>query len=278
MLRTIPSRSRARYVSLQKVGLLLRSTTSYNIELLNKRGVHYYPSLGSTSVELRRLAEEGAPEGAVVLADSQSAGRGRRGRVWHSPPGKGLYFSLLLRPQRSKAAEAAALTLVAAVSTARLLRKSSGAAVTIKWPNDLLVDRKKLGGILTEAKSEGTVLHYLLLGIGLNLNHQIDDFPIELRGRATSLALESSRTLERTPLFLSLRETLLEDCRLFFGKGFAPFQQPWKEMSATLGRTVEVALPGKMLRGKAVDIGSTGALLIEDEKGKRHHIRCGEII
>jgi BirA family biotin operon repressor/biotin-[acetyl-CoA-carboxylase] ligase len=258
--------------------LLLKSTTDYNLELLEKKGVHYYPSLGSTNVKLRRLAEEGAPEGAVVLADSQSAGRGRRGRTWHSPPGKGLYFSLLLRPQQMGTAAAAALTLVAAVSTARLLRESSGAAVTIKWPNDLLVNTKKLGGILTEAKSEGTMLRYLLLGIGLNLNHEIDDFPVELRGRATSLALEYGHTLERTPFFLSLRENLLEDCRLFFKKGFAPFRQPWKEMSATLGRTVEVALPGKMLRGKAVDIGSTGALLIEDERGEYNRILCGEII
>ena len=258
--------------------MLLDSTTGYNLELLEKRGVHYYPSLGSTNVELRRLAEEGAPEGAVVLADSQSAGRGRRGRAWYSPPGKGLYFSLLLRPQWTGAAAAAALTLVAAVSTARLLRESSGAAVTIKWPNDLLAGTKKLGGILTEAKSEGAMLRYLLLGVGLNLNHQIDDFPVELRGQATSLALECGRTLERAPFFLSLLENLLEDCRLFFKKGFAPFRQPWKEMSSSLGKIIKITLPGRTLRGKAVDIDSAGALLIEDEQGKHHRIRYGEII
>lgn len=242
------------------------------------KGIHYYPTLGSTNVELRRLAEEGAPDGTVVLADSQNHGRGRRGRFWYSPPGKGLYFSVLLRPQRSKAAEAAALTPVAAVSTARLLRDTTGIAVTIKWPNDLLVGTGKLGGILAEAKTEGAALRYLLLGLGLNFNHRSDDFPADLRGRATSLALESGRSFKRTPLFLSLLERLLVDCRLFSERGFTPFQAAWKEMSATLGNTVEIAGPKETLRGKAVDIDTAGALLIEDEQKKRHRIICGEII
>lgn len=240
--------------------------------------IHYYPTLGSTNVELHRLAGEEAPDGTVILADTQSAGRGRRGRLWHSPPGKGIYFSVLLRPPRLAPAGAAPVTLVAAVAAARGLREAAGLAVAVKWPNDLLVGPRKLGGILTEARAEGDRLLYLVLGIGLNVNHRSDDFPADLRIRATSLALECNRTFRRVPLFLALLEGVLRDCRLFFESGFAPFQQPWKEISATLGKMVQVDRTEGTLRGKAVAIDPAGALLVEDSRGKLHRIFCGEII
>ena len=237
----------------------------------------YYPSLGSTSTRLRRLAEEGAPEGTVTLAGTQSAGRGRRGRFWHSPPGKGIYFSVLLRPPQLDPAGAAPLTLVAAVAAAGGLRDTTGVPVAVKWPNDLLVGPRKLGGILTEAKTSGRKVHYLVLGIGLNVNHLITDFPAELRAAATSLRLESTQVFKRPDLFFALLERVLRDCRLFFQTGFAPFQQPWRKMSATLGNTVVLDGAGGKLHGKAVDLDSTGALLVEDGQGKLHRIFCGEI-
>ena len=239
--------------------------------------VLYYPELDSTSTALRRLAEEGAPEGTVILTDSQSAGRGRRGRSWHSPPGKGLYFSVLLRPVHLEPHRAAAITLVAAIATARQLREAAATAVEVKWPNDLLVGTKKMGGILTEGKTGGDKLLYLILGLGLNINHRLADFPAELHSSATSLRLTEKRTFERTALFLSILEQLLHDCRLFFRKGFAPFQLHWRELNATLGKTVELTQSGKPLRGRALDIDPEGALLLEDETGKRHRIICGEI-
>lgn len=239
--------------------------------------IRYFSSLGSTSAELQRLAEEGAPEGTVVLADTQSGGRGRRGRVWHSPPGRGIYFSVLLRPRQLGPAGAVPVTLVAAVAAARELRQTAGVPVAVKWPNDLLVGPKKLGGILTEAKIKGDRLQHLVLGIGLNVNHLGSDFPADLRARATSLRLESNRVFERPALFLALLERVLRDCRLFFQTGFAPFRQPWIEMSATLGNTVTLDRAGGKLRGKAVDLDPAGALLVEDDKGKLHRIFCGDI-
>lgn len=251
---------------------------SFDGQLPGENGIYYYPLLGSTNTEVRRLAEEGAPGGTVVLADAQSAGRGRRGRSWHSPPGKGIFFSILLRPPQTEPAAAAPITLVAAAAIARQLRDATGMQVAVKWPNDLLIGTKKLGGILTEARISGQGPLYLVLGVGLNINHRIEDFPVELRGRATSLHLESSLTFKRTALFLAILKGLRRDCRLFFETGFAPFQPLWKELSTTLGSTVELVRPGKAIRGKAVDLDPAGALLIEDDEGRCHRIICGEIV
>lgn len=239
--------------------------------------IYYYPSLDSTSTRLQQLAGEGAPGGAVVLADAQEAGRGRRGRFWHSPPGKGIYFSVLLRPPQLDPAGAAPLTLVAAVAAARELRRAAALPVAVKWPNDLLVGGKKLGGILTEASISGPAVQHIVLGIGLNVNHLSADFPAELRTAVTSLRLERRRSFERRALFLNLLGELLKSCRLFFNEGFAPFQQPWREMSATLGNRVELEQARGTLRGKALDIDSTGALIVEGGEGELHRIFCGEI-
>ncbi len=250
---------------------------SFNTELLEGRGIHYHPLLASTNTEARRLAEEGAPGGTVVLADRQSAGRGRRGRLWHSPPGKGIYFSLVLRPPGFSPAAAAPVTLATAVAVARCLRKKTGLSVSVKWPNDLLMGTKKIGGILTEARISEQALLYIVLGIGLNVNHREADFPEELRVKATSLYLESSRAFERTVIFLDLLESLRRSLDLFFKEGFAPFQPSWKEMSATLGSEIKLAGPGKQVQGIAVDLDPEGALLVEDSRGRRHRVFCGEI-
>jgi BirA family biotin operon repressor/biotin-[acetyl-CoA-carboxylase] ligase len=247
----------------------------FNAGLLCAHGIHYFPRLGSTNDQARRLAEDGAPGGTVVLADAQSAGRGRRGRAWHSPPGKGLYFSLLLRPPEMSPPAAAPLTLAAAAAAARKLRQSTGVPVAVKWPNDLLVGAKKLGGILTEARCNERALLYIVLGMGLNVNHRAEDFPPELRGSATSLYLERGIAFERIALLLDLLEDLRRSVELFFQEGFAPFLPLWKELSATLGREVRLAGGGA---GKAVDLDADGALLVEDEQGRRRRLTCGEIV
>lgn len=239
--------------------------------------IRYYPRIGSTNTRAKQLAERGAPDGTVVLADAQSAGRGRQGRPWHSPPGKGLYFSVLLRPPRLEPAALAALPLVAAVSAAGQLRAVTGTPVAVKWPNDLLVDCRKIGGILAEARASGRDLRYAVLGIGLNINHRPGDFPAHLRERATSLHLIHGREFDRTPLLLALLGEITRHCRLFFETGFAPFRPRWEEMSVTLGSAVALHRPGGMLRGQAVGIDDTGALLVEDCRGERHRIIWGEI-
>lgn len=255
----------------------MTACTPYNGKLLNASSVNYYPLLGSTNTEALRLAEKGAPQGTVVLADAQSAGRGRKGRSWHSIPGKGIYFSLLLRPSGISPAGAAPVTLAAAASAARLLRTLTGVRVLVKWPNDLLAGPKKVGGILMEARVDRQELRYLVLGMGLNVSHQAGDFPAGLREGATSLYLESGQVFERTALLIDLLKDLRRSLDLFFKEGFASFQPLWKELSATLDSEVKVAGPGEKLRGWAVDLDAEGALLVEDGCGQRHRIFCGEL-
>lgn len=245
---------------------------------LHKSKIRYYPSLGSTNTEARRLAEEGATGGTVVLADAQSAGKGRRGRAWHSPPGRGIYFSTVLRPPKICPAAAAPVTLAAAAALAGSLRKTTGLEITVKWPNDLLIGAKKMGGILTEAKTNRQTLLYIVLGVGLNVNHRAGDFPPELQECACSLYLESKRCFDRTALFLTILEELQRSLDLFFREGFAPFQSLWEKMSATVGNRVELSVQGHKVRGIAVSLDAEGALLVEDDRGRRHRVLCGEII
>jgi len=145
-------------------------------------------SVDSTNAALRAMALDGAPTGTVLVADRQTAGRGRHGRVWHSPPAVGLYISILLHP-RCTLRELPRWTLAAAVAAGVAVRRESGAAVEIKWPNDLLLDDRKLGGVLAEARSAGDRLQDLVVGTGINVGHRAADFPEELRARSTSLRI-----------------------------------------------------------------------------------------
>ncbi|HOP69383.1 MAG: biotin--[acetyl-CoA-carboxylase] ligase [Dethiobacteria bacterium] len=257
--------------------LLEEEPDRLDASLLTAEKLFYYTTVDSTNAVLRRMAEEGAPHETMVIAEEQRAGRGRRGRRWLSPPGKGLYFSLLLRPAGVAPEEAAPITLAAAVALAQQLQRETGLPVRVKWPNDLLVNHRKIGGILTELKGEPDRVEYLVMGIGINVNQEHSDLE-ELAGRASSLYLEKGEKFPRTPLFLGLRSKLLQGCRQFFLEGFAPFRLSWRQLNATLGRRVTVSWAGGSQEGLAVDLDEQGALLLEDDRGKRHRFTYGEII
>lgn len=240
-------------------------------------GIRYYSSVESTIAVARELAERGCPGGEVVIAEEQLLGRGRRGRSWSSPPGKGLWFSLLLRPEKLTPGEAAPVTLVAAVALARTLREETGLPVTIKWPNDLLIRGHKICGILTEVKGEPDHIDYLIISAGINVLQEKEDFPPDLRHPASSLYLESGCKMDRTALFLLLLEQLTSSLELFFRRGFAPFHGPWKELSSTLGQIVNLTWPGGSLKGRALDLDCRGALIVEDNAGKHYHVNYGEL-
>lgn len=246
-------------------------------EELGGPGIVCRAVVDSTSSEARRLAEEGYPGGTTVVAEEQTAGRGRRGRSWNSSPGKGLWFSMLLRPEEMSMAGAPAITLAVAVAAARAITAATGVAPGVKWPNDLLAGGRKIAGILTEVKGEPDRVEYLVVGIGVNVNHGAADFPPELRARAGSLRLAAGRVFDRTSLFLSLREGILDACDLFFRQGFAPFRQPWKDSSVTLGRPVKVSWPGGTLEGTALDLDPGGALVVQDPHGRIHRLHFGEL-
>lgn len=247
------------------------NTTSFGREII------CFKSLDSTNREVYSLAEKGAPEGTVVIAEEQTDGRGRRGRSWHSASQKGLWFSVLLRPVEKSPVEMAPLTAVAAAVIAAGLRKTAGLPVSVKWPNDLFINGRKTGGILAEIKTEPEQVCFVVVGIGLNINHVAADFPPELSATATSFMIEANRCFNRADICRVLLQELEEGYNLFIREGFAPFYDLWKNHNITLGRQVSVRLGNKNVCGLASDIDKEGALIIEGTDKEKHRFTYGEI-
>lgn len=237
--------------------------------LLNTHDVgqvlHWYEEIGSTNDRARELAEEGAEHGEVVIAEAQTAGRGRRGRLWVSPARKNLYFSVILRPDLPPA-RAPELTLVASIALCDALRQA-GVQAGIKWPNDLLASERKIAGVLTELAAEADRVHWVVIGAGVNVNAREEDFPEELRGEATSVLLERGEPAPRA-LFAAACLTALEGwIDRHAEEGFAVVREAWRERSTTLGREVTVRTDGREIVGTAEDIDDAGALLVRGPAG-----------
>ncbi|MDI6870879.1 MAG: biotin--[acetyl-CoA-carboxylase] ligase [Bacillota bacterium] len=237
-----------------------------------------YPELDSTNAEALRQAARGAPAGTVIAAGSQTAGRGRQGRAWLSPPGLGLYLSALFRPAYLSAAAAPLFAVIGAVAACRTARVLGADKAALKWPNDLMVGGRKAGGVLAEAASTGAELASVALGVGLNLNHRPEDFPPELRRSATSLLQAAGKAIppERAEraLLAELNEVYLE----FLSQGPERLIAQYREHLATLGREVRISGPSTTLVGRAVDVETaTGALVIELRGGQRQVCAAGEV-
>jgi BirA family biotin operon repressor/biotin-[acetyl-CoA-carboxylase] ligase len=229
------------------------------------RVVHAFETIGSTNEQAYRLAQEGAFHGEVVVAEHQSAGKGRRGRTWVSPPGKNLYFSVVLRPELPPQ-RASELTLVAAVALAETLI-DAGAEARIKWPNDVQVDGRKIAGILTELSTEPDRVHFVIVGVGVNLNLARAEMPPELAEIATSLREARGEPVPRALFTAALWTRFEEWLDLHAEEGFKPVRSRWKELSCTLGAEVLVRAERSELRGIAEDIDESGALLVRTERG-----------
>jgi BirA family biotin operon repressor/biotin-[acetyl-CoA-carboxylase] ligase len=239
--------------------------------------------VASTNDEAHRLAAEGAPHGALVVAETQSKGRGRRGRSWVTPPGTALALTLVLRPELppSRAPE---LQLVAAVAVCEAARALGAAKAAIKWPNDVECGGRKLAGLLAELRASGERLEHVVLGIGLNVNLTEKDLPEELRGLATSLRLERGAEVPRAWVLYRLVERLDHWMGVHESEGFGPVRARWRELSSTLGRQVRVesgvtAGPGEQaLVGEAIDLAEDGALLVRDAAGVVHAVNAGDVV
>ncbi len=243
-----------------------------------EKKIYSYRSLDSTNLTARRLAEEGAPSYSIVVADEQRSGRGRQGHNWFSPPGLGLWFSIILRTEDLSPYEIAPITLVTAAVLASYLRKAYKIEAMVKWPNDLLVKGAKIGGILTESRMiKGGPGYLVVVGIGLNINQSQNDFPPELKDLATSLFRVTGKKYNRNDLLLSIRKELFRAYRLFFIEGFTPFQELWEKNSSTLGKKVKITWPGGIMEGEALGLNHDGALLIKDRENIIHHLHHGEI-
>jgi BirA family biotin operon repressor/biotin-[acetyl-CoA-carboxylase] ligase len=227
--------------------------------------LHWYEELGSTNDRAKELAEEGAEHGEVVIAEAQTAGRGRRGRSWVSPPRKNLYFSVVLRPELPPA-RAPELTLVASVALCDALRLA-GVEAGIKWPNDLLASGRKIAGVLTELAAEPDRVHWAVLGAGVNVNARREDFPEELRDEATSVLIERGQPAPRALLAAACFTALEDWLDRHAEEGFGPVREAWRARTVTLGREVVVKADGREIAGTAEDIDETGALLVRGPAG-----------
>jgi BirA family biotin operon repressor/biotin-[acetyl-CoA-carboxylase] ligase len=239
------------------------------------RSIHFHETVGSTNELAFRLAHDGAEHGEVVVAEQQTSGKGRRGRAWVSPPGLNLYFSAILRPELPPQ-RAPELTLVAAVALTEVLREA-GAEAFIKWPNDVQIDGRKVAGILTELSAEPERVHFVVLGVGVNLNAQAEHFPEDLRSTATSLAMARGQRVPRALFAASLWNRLEEWLDLHLEMGFGAVRQRWKELSSTLGQDVLVRTDRQEFRGLAEDIDPAGALLVRTEDGSVERVLAGDV-
>jgi BirA family biotin operon repressor/biotin-[acetyl-CoA-carboxylase] ligase len=236
--------------------------------------VHHYETLGSTNDLAKDLAARGAPEGTVVVAETQTGGRGRLGREWDSPAGVGLYASLVLRPMLPPL-ELPQITLTTAVAVVRALRRAAGVTPGIKWPNDLLLDGKKLGGILTEMESESDRIRHVVVGLGLNVNNP--GFPPQLAATATSLALATGKTYARVDLLKAWLEEFEGLYERFLHQGFPEILEEWKAAAVTLGQAVTVRQGPRTIAGQALDVAADGALLLRTADGDVVRVTSGEI-
>ncbi|OPA81474.1 biotin--[acetyl-CoA-carboxylase] ligase [Paenibacillus selenitireducens] len=233
-------------------------------------------STPSTQIVAQELAEQGAPEGTLVIAEEQTSGRGRMGRPFYSPSGKGIWMSLVLKPQTSLQFTPQ-LTLLAAVALCRSLQRVVPISIGIKWPNDLLVGTRKICGILLESSTEDERVRYAIAGIGISANLDVEDYPEYLKDIATSLKIESGAKVDRTAIiteFLAEFETLYQ---LYHEQGFAPIRILWEALSISLHRPITIhTLQGKVT-GIAEELDDSGALWITDEFGEKRKIFSGDV-
>lgn len=231
--------------------------------------------IDSTNEEAKRRARKQAPEGLFIVADAQEQGKGRRGREWESPGGENLYLSVLLRPD-FKPEQASMVTLVAAFSTAKVIRMETGLDAMIKWPNDIVIGGRKAVGILTELSLTGGDIESLVCGIGMNVNQT--RFPESICETATSLCLELGEAVDRTTLLSRLIGTFWADYRLFARSGdFACFQEEYQSLLVNLDRQVRVLDPKGEYTGVARGINEKGELLVEKEDGSVEAVYAGEV-
>jgi BirA family biotin operon repressor/biotin-[acetyl-CoA-carboxylase] ligase len=240
------------------------------------RDIQVFEQTTSTNDVIEKLARDGVKEGAVVFAESQTKGRGRLGRKWISPAHKGLWFSILLRPDL-RPQETTQLTVASATALRRAIATETNLHPEIKWPNDILIGGKKVAGILTELSAELDKVRHVILGIGLDVNLGTNELPAELRKTATSLKIELGETISRAELAVAiLRELDADYARICTGK-FAEVADEWEENCTTIGKNVTVQIGDRKIRGCAESLDDDGALLLRTEHGRLEPITGGYV-
>jgi BirA family biotin operon repressor/biotin-[acetyl-CoA-carboxylase] ligase len=243
-----------------------------NTKIIAKE-IHHYDMVPSTMNMAMDLALKGCRDGTLVCAEGQYKGRGRLNRFWSSPKYKGIYFSLVLRPEISPI-ESPKLTLLSAVSVCEAIRRFSRLDCLIKWPNDLIIHNKKLGGILTEMNAEMDMVKFVIIGIGINVNTPESLLP----SQATSLKEKLGKRISRVELMKTILENMDKEYILSGRDGFKSIITKWRKLSATLGHRVRVHFHHEYIEGNALDIDEQGALLVKKDSGAIQRITAGDIV
>ncbi|WP_338470069.1 biotin--[acetyl-CoA-carboxylase] ligase [Niallia sp. XMNu-256] len=236
--------------------------------------IHYEESVHSTQAIALKLSMDGAPEGTIVIAEEQTSGRGRLNREWHSAKYTGIWMSILLRPNLLPQ-QAPQLTLITAVAVVQAIEELTPLLPQIKWPNDILINGKKITGILTELQAESDRINSVTIGIGINVNQ--DSFPPELESIASSLLIEGGEKVNRARLIQTLLTKLETLYDLYLKEGFYPIKLLWEGYAVTIGKKITARMLKETIEGKAIGITDDGVLLLEDDKGVIHSIYSADI-
>lgn len=250
--------------------------TELNLKKWDKNNVYTYDQVDSTNTIAKKLANEGKEEGTFVIAEEQLKGKGRMGREWVSPHGKGIWVSFILRPEILPV-HASEITFVIAVGIMEGIKKYTGHDVKIKWPNDILINGKKIVGILTEISAEMERINYIVAGVGINANQNVDDFPEEIKIKATSLKIATGKNINRNELLRKIIEEMENIYFLYKKKGFERILEIWEQNNITLGRRVKAITFDGEIVGYAEKIDKEGYLIIRDDSGKENKILAGDV-
>ncbi len=244
--------------------------------VFGRRDYFYYREIDSTNNRALELAADGYPEGTVVVAETQTAGRGRRGRTWYSPPRHGIYLSVILRPQLP-VREIPRVSLVIGVAVAETLEAAFQLPARIKWPNDILINNRKIAGVLSEVVTGSQGIDCIVTGIGLNINNPLQDFPGELRTAPTSVLAEKETPVSRVRVLQELLMHLETRYYQLLEGNFNGILDKGKSLSTVIGKEVEYDSQNGLAIGQAVDIDDNGFLLVKDKSGKIHTVTSGEV-
>jgi BirA family biotin operon repressor/biotin-[acetyl-CoA-carboxylase] ligase len=239
--------------------------------------IFYHSQTKSTNDEAFLLGLAGAADGTVVIADSQSKGKGRLQRSWHSPRGTNIYTSIILRPE-IELRKASRIPIFAGVAVAEVLNQYCPGRIKLKWPNDVLLDGKKVSGILSQLKTSENKVDFIVLGIGINVNTDSGQFPQELQDTATSMFIKTGSRISRQELIISLYENLGKWYRNLMEAGFESIKDKWLAMSDMIDRRVEISFLGETVSGKVKGLDDAGSLILMDDRNEEIMITAGDAI
>ncbi len=250
------------------------------------KNIFYEEKVGSTNLMARELAVKGAKNGTVVIADTQDKGKGRNGKIWTSPKACNIYLSIILKPKFSPEA-ANGMTILAATAAAESIKEISSITPQIKWPNDILVNSKKVSGILTEMSTQNNVIEYIIIGIGINVNLKEEDIYEDIKNIATSLYIERTKELgqvngnslfiNRNNLIISFLNKFEKYYETFLSTGLSSILQTYQKYFGMIGKDVEINSENHKIKGQVVGIDSKGALLLKTGENELEKVVSGEL-